>query len=63
MWGLFSVLKVSLGCQWGQPDECGVSVESLVERTELGAVLLQDELVYPGAEHSEGEYCCYPVPR
>jgi hypothetical protein len=50
-------------CQWGQPDECGVSVESLVERTELGTILLQDELVYPGAEHSEDEYCCYPTSR
>jgi hypothetical protein len=38
-------------------------MESLVERTELGAVLLQDELVYPRAEHSEDEYYCYPAPR
>jgi hypothetical protein len=34
-------------------------MESPVEHTELGAVPLQDELVYPGAERSEGEYCCY----
>jgi hypothetical protein len=39
-----------------------VSVESLVKHTEIGTVLLQDELVYPGVEHSEGEYCCYPGP-
>jgi hypothetical protein len=46
----------------GQPDECEVFVESPMERTELGAVLLQDELVYPGVESSEGEYCYYPAP-
>jgi hypothetical protein len=34
----------------------------IVERTELDVILLQDELVYPGAERSEGEYCCYPTP-
>jgi hypothetical protein len=51
------------GVPVGYPDECGVSVESPVERTELGAVLLQDELVCPGAEHGEDEYCCYPAPR
>jgi hypothetical protein len=39
-----------------------VSVESPVERTELDVVLLQDELVYPRAERSEGEDCCYPAP-
>jgi hypothetical protein len=33
-----------------------------VERTELGVVLLLDELVYPRAERSEGKYCCYPAP-
>jgi hypothetical protein len=32
-----------------------------VERTELGVVVLPDELVYPGAARSEGEYCCYPA--
>jgi hypothetical protein len=62
MWSLCSGLWVSLGCQWEQSDECGVFAESLVERTELGAVLLQDELVYPMAEHNEDEYCCYPAP-
>jgi hypothetical protein len=46
----------------GQPDEYGVSVESPVEHTELGVVLLLDELVYPGAARSEDEYCCYPAP-
>jgi hypothetical protein len=44
------------GASGGQPDECGVSVESPVERTELDVVLLQDELVYPRAAHSEDEY-------
>jgi hypothetical protein len=34
-----------------------------MEHTELGVVLLQDELVYPGAEHIEDEYCCYLAPR
>jgi hypothetical protein len=34
-----------------------------VERTELGVVLLQDELVYPRVERSEDEDCCYPAPR
>jgi hypothetical protein len=34
-----------------------------MECTELGVVLLLDELVYPGAARSEGEYCCYPAPR
>jgi hypothetical protein len=34
-----------------------------VERTELDMDLLLDELVYPGAEHSEGEYYCYPTHR
>jgi hypothetical protein len=29
-----------------------------MEHTELGAVLLQDELVYPGVNRSEDEYCC-----
>jgi hypothetical protein len=38
-------------------------MESPVERTELGMVLLLDELVYPGVERSEGEYCYYPAPR
>jgi hypothetical protein len=28
-----------------------------MEHTKLGVVLLLNELVYPGAEHSEGEYC------
>jgi hypothetical protein len=36
-------------------------MESTVEHSELGAVLLQDELVYPRAERSEDEYCCYPT--
>jgi hypothetical protein len=40
-----------------------VSEESPVERTELGAVLLLDELVHPGAERSEDEYCCYLAPE
>jgi hypothetical protein len=31
--------------------------------TELGAVLLHDELVYPRMEHSEDEYCYYPAPE
>jgi hypothetical protein len=26
------------------------------------AVLLQDEMVYPGAEHSEDDCCCSPSP-
>jgi hypothetical protein len=30
--------------------------------TELGAGLLQCELVYPGVEHSEDECCCFPDP-
>jgi hypothetical protein len=34
-----------------------------MERTELDVVLLLDKLVYPGAERSEGEDCCYPAPR
>jgi hypothetical protein len=29
--------------------------------TELGTVLLKDELVYPRAEHSKDEYYCYPA--
>jgi hypothetical protein len=33
-----------------------------MERTELGVVLLLDELVYPMAERSEDERCCYPAP-
>jgi hypothetical protein len=37
-------------------------VETPVERTELGVVLLLDELVYPGAARSEDEHCCYPAP-
>jgi hypothetical protein len=40
----------------------GVFVESPEVHTELGAVLLQDDLVYHGAEHSEDEYCWYPAP-
>lgn len=56
MWGVSSVLRVSPGCQWGQHDECGVFVESPEVHTELGAVLIQDDLVYHGAEHSEDEY-------
>ena len=55
MWGMFSVLRVSPGCQWGKPDECGVSVEFPVECTELGAVLLLDEPVYPRTERIEDE--------
>jgi hypothetical protein len=34
-----------------------------MERTELGVVLLLDELVYPRVEHSEDERCCFPDPR
>jgi hypothetical protein len=37
-------------------------VETPMERTELGVVLLLDELVYPVAEHSEDEHCCYHAP-
>jgi hypothetical protein len=37
---------------------CGVPVE----HTELDVILLLDELVYPRAAHSEGEYCWYPAP-
>jgi hypothetical protein len=33
-----------------------------MEHTELGVVLLPDELVYPGAARSEDEHCCYPTP-
>ena len=51
-----------MGFQWEQPDEWEVSVETPVERTELGVVLLLDELVYPVAERSEDEHCCYPIP-
>jgi hypothetical protein len=46
----------------GQPDECVESVESPVVHTELDAVLLQDALVYPRAEHSDGECCYSPGP-
>jgi hypothetical protein len=60
MWYQHSVLKISPGCQWGQPDE---SVESPEVCTELGADLLQCEPVYPGVEHSEGECCCSIQPR
>jgi hypothetical protein len=45
----------------GQPDECGASVESPVERTELDMVLLLNEPVSPEAARSEGGYCCYPA--
>jgi hypothetical protein len=38
-----------------------VSVETPVECTELGVVLLLDELVYPVVERSEDEHCCYPA--
>jgi hypothetical protein len=33
-----------------------------MERTELGVVLLLDELVYPRAALSEDEHCSYPAP-
>jgi hypothetical protein len=36
-------------------------MESPVERSELDAVLLQDELVYPGAERNEDTYYYYPT--
>jgi hypothetical protein len=49
-------------CQLGQPDEWEVSMVTPVERTELGVVLLLDELGYPKAEHNEDEHCCYPAP-
>jgi hypothetical protein len=62
MWGMFSILRALSGCQWGQPDEFGVSVESPEVHTELGVVLLQDELVYPRAKHSEDECCRSPAP-
>jgi hypothetical protein len=58
--GTSTVMKISSGCQWGQPDE---SVESPEVCTELGAGLLQCEPVYPRVEHSEDERCCSPVPR
>jgi hypothetical protein len=50
------------GVPVGQPNECGASVESPVDHTELDVVLLLDEQVYPGAACSEGEYCFYPAP-
>ena len=37
-------------------------METPAECTELGVVLLLDKLVYPRAERSEDEYCCYPAP-
>jgi hypothetical protein len=46
----YTVLKISSGCQWGQPDE---SVESPEVSAELGTGLLQCELVYPGVERNE----------
>jgi hypothetical protein len=48
--------------QVGQPDECGVFVESPMEHIELGVVLLLNELGYPEAARSEDEHCCYPAP-
>jgi hypothetical protein len=36
-------------------------VETPVEHTELGVVLLVGS-VYPVAIRSEDEHCCYPVP-
>jgi hypothetical protein len=62
MWCLHSVLWVSPGCQWGQPDECVESVESPVVHTELGVVLLQYEPGYPRVEHSKDERYCSPAP-
>jgi hypothetical protein len=58
MWCLCSVLHVSPGCQWGQPDEYVESVESPVVHTELRVDLLQYEPVYPGVEHSKDECYC-----
>jgi hypothetical protein len=46
----------------GQPDECEAFVESPEKRTELGVVLLMDELGYPVAKRSEDEHCYYPIP-
>jgi hypothetical protein len=62
MYDWSSVLQTSSGCQWGQPDEWEVFVETPVECSELGVVLLLDELVYRMAERSEDEHCCYPAP-
>jgi hypothetical protein len=59
MWYPHSVLRISPGCQWGQPDE---SVESSVVCAELDTGLLQCELVYPGVECSEDEHYCFPNP-
>jgi hypothetical protein len=50
------------GASGGSLMSVGVSVESPVERTELGVVLLLDKLVYPRAVRSEDEYCYYPAP-
>ena len=38
-------------------------VESPVVYTEQDVALLQDELVYPGVEHSEDGCCCSPASR
>jgi hypothetical protein len=62
MWCLHSVLRISRGRQWGQPDEYVESMESPVVQTELGTDLLQYEPVYPGAEHSEDEHYYSPAP-
>jgi hypothetical protein len=50
----------------GLPDEYAefavshvVSIEQITGRT---VAHLQDELVYPGVEHSEGGRYCSPVP-
>jgi hypothetical protein len=34
-----------------------------MERTELGVVLLLEELVYPRVARSEEKHCCYFAPR
>jgi hypothetical protein len=59
---MYPVLQVSPGCQWGQPEEYAESVESPVVYTKLVVALLQDELVYPGVEHSEDGCYCSPAP-
>ena len=61
MWYLHSILRILLGCQWGQPDECVEYVESPMVQTEMGTDLLQYESVYPRAEHSKDEHYCFPT--